>query len=145
MVITSTTYSSEEINEFELKALAQKYFSNWNKTQKPTATPQDLENYLSLLTDDVAWQHFPYQPDDTRKPDGKQNLRKGMTQWLGANTEYTAELSKLIIGQGVIVFKFRALIKFANSEGVIVNRERNYTDVLEIDNGQVSVIRRYGK
>jgi hypothetical protein len=143
LMITHFTLASG--HKSELSIFAQEYFIAWNNTQKPTATKQDLESYLSLLTSDVAWQHLPYQPYDDRKPDGKLNLRKGMTQWLGANTEYSSELINIVIGENLIVLQFEALVKFANSDGKIASRQRNYTDVLELDNGKVSVIRRYGK
>lgn len=47
-------------------------------TQAPEATTQDLENYLALLTDDVGHSHLPYVTDDSREPDGKQAMRKGI-------------------------------------------------------------------
>ena len=148
-LVTSLMYFSTSVSANESmskrSAFAEKYFAAWNITQKPNSTSEELEAYLELLTDDVAWQHLPYQPDDTRKPEGKQNLRKGMAQWLGVNTEYTAELTNTIIGQNIIVLKFNALVKFANTEGKIITRKRDYTDVLELDNGKVSLIRRYGK
>ena len=131
--------------DFDYNTFAKQYFDTWVKTQLPTATKEDLENYLSLLTADVAWQHIPYQPDDERRPSGKQDLRKGMTRWLAANTEYKAELIDVLFGDDVIILKLSAQAKFADSEGELVSRERNYVDVLELDKGKVSIIRRYGK
>ena len=43
---------------------ANAYFNAWNKTQMPKASEKDLENFLVLLTDDVALQHLPYQKND---------------------------------------------------------------------------------
>ena len=66
--------------------LANSYSQAWFKTQLPTATEADLDYYLSFLTDDVAYQHLPYDKTDEREKGGKGVLRKGMAQWLGSNT-----------------------------------------------------------
>jgi hypothetical protein len=63
-------------------------------------------------------QHLPYDSDDTRSPEGKNNMREGMSHYLGAHTEYTGEL---------ISDSYRTL------------------EVLEIENGKVSVIRKYSE
>ena len=55
-------------------------------TQAPNAGAKELEAYLALLTDDIGNQHIPYQPDDSRIPDGKKQMRKGMSFYLGAHT-----------------------------------------------------------
>lgn len=145
LFITTLSDANASEVDFDYNTFAKHYFDTWVKTQLPTATKEDLENYLSLLTVDVAWQHIPYQRDDERKPSGKQDLRKGMTQWLAANTEYEAELIEVLFGDDVIILKLSGLAKFKDSKGELVSRERNYVDVLELDKGKVSIIRRYGK
>ena len=144
IILSLSTAEASEIN-FDYDAFTNQYFEKWNKTQKPGANKQDLENYLSLLTEDVAWQHLPYQPNDERKPDGKQNLRQGMTRWLAANTKYKAELIDMMFGDNVVIIKFTAKLQFNDNDGNVVNKERHYTDVLELENGKVCIIRRYGK
>ncbi len=77
-LFTSTAvFAAEE--PVDLKAFALQYFNAMVATQAPNATKQDIENYLALLTDDVGHSHLPYVTDDSRLPDGKEAMRKGMT------------------------------------------------------------------
>ena len=125
---------------------AKNYFATWNKTQTPNASVEDLENFLALLTDDVALQHFPYDKTDDREPNGKQVIRKGMSRWRGVNTSYTAKLLEINHGHDVIVIKYIATVTFIDGK---TKKERSITknnlEVLELDNGKVSIIRKYGK
>ena len=61
-------------------------------TQAPNAGAKELEAYLALLTDDIGNQHIPYQPDDSRTPDGKKQMRKGISFYLGAHTLFESTL-----------------------------------------------------
>jgi ketosteroid isomerase-like protein len=132
--------------EFNYDGFAKEYFAAWNKTQMPEATPQDLEDYLSLLTDDVAMQHLPYAPVDTRETGGKDNLRKGMSQWLGSVSAYEAKLVSSMIDHNVIILQYTAEIDIKNTEtGKTRHITRPRIDVLEIDDGKVAIIRKYGK
>ena len=136
--------SASEV-DFGYGALANKYFKLWVKTQSQNATKQDLEGYLSLLSDNVVWQHIPYQPSDERKPNGKQILRKGMTRWLAVNTEYSAKLIDVMFGGNVIVIKYQAKMKLNDDNGKVLSIERNHIHLLELENGKVAIIRVYGK
>lgn len=66
-------------------------------SQAPDATTKELENYLALLVDDVGHSHLPSVTDDSREADGKKSMRKGMAFYLGALTEYQAELLDVFI------------------------------------------------
>ena len=44
-----------------LEELAATYFDAKVATQQPVATPEDLEAYLALLTDDIGYEHKPYR------------------------------------------------------------------------------------
>lgn len=129
---------------FNYEAFVEEYFSSWRETQKPNATKRDLERYLSLLTDDVAHQHIPYDLTDTREPNGKQVIREGMTYWLGANTEYRAKLIDFTIGHNVVVIKYEAVLKTVD-KGNVISIQRHNIEVLELESGKVSIIRKYGK
>ena len=147
-LITLFTYASQvnAQDNFNPEAFAKTYFDAWNKTQMPNASEKDLDNYIALLTDDVAYQHLPYRVADERKPDGKAILRKGMNQWRGANTSYSAKLIEVNHGHNVVIIKYQAIMTVKNEEtGKERTIERNNIEVLEIDQGKVSVIRKYGK
>lgn len=113
---------------------------------KPGATKQDLENYLTLLTDDIGHQHLPYDQDDTRKVGGKHGMRKGMSYYLGLHSKYSAKLISYTTGFNIIIIQYET-----HSEGVhpqsgqIITQNYNTVEALEIENNNVSVIRKYSE
>ncbi|KUM55037.1 nuclear transport factor 2 family protein [Rheinheimera sp. EpRS3] len=143
-VFMSLSVSATE-TKLDLDAFARQYFAAMVATQAPDATKQDLENYLALLTDDIGHSHLPYVTDDSREPDGKQAMRKGMTFYLGAHTEHKAELLD------VFTFNQSAVaIRYSNSAKGIhpqhkqaISYSQIMMEVLEIENGKVAVIRKY--
>jgi len=129
----------------EMEQIAQNYFEMMVASQAPDATEKELENYLALLTDDVGHQHLPYETDDSRSADGKQSMRKGMTFYLGAHTEYNAELLNLFtFNDSAIAIRYSHSAKGIHPQN---NQAITYTsimmEVLEIENGKVAVIRKY--
>ncbi len=129
----------------ELETLAQQYFSTMVATQAPNASSKELEAFLALLTDDVANQHLPYQRDDARVVNGKALMRKGMTFYLGAHTEYEAKrLDTFIFNDSAIAIRYTQHAKGIHPQN---NQAIEYTqtimDVLEIEDGKIAVIRKY--
>jgi ketosteroid isomerase-like protein len=146
LLITYVTPSIAQNANFNPEVFANTYFSAWNKTQMPEASEEDLENFLALLTEDVALQHLPYDTTDEREPNGKEVIRTGMSRWRGANTSYTAKLIEINHGHNVIILKYQAIMTIQDEK---TRKERTITrnniEVLELDKGKVSVIRKYGK
>jgi broad specificity phosphatase PhoE len=137
---------AEEHAVTDLSAFAEAYFAAWTETQKPTATEVELEAYLALLKDDVGHQHFPYDPNDERLPDGKARMREGMTHYLGAHTHYSAELNKVVTGHGVVVLQYASHaqgVRPGSGETVSINTEM--MEILELEEGRVSMIRKYSE
>jgi len=114
-------------------------------TQAPNATKKELEAFLALLADDVANQHLPYQTDDSREPDGKAMMRKGMTFYLGAHTEYQANLlDTFIFNDSAIALRYTHHAKGSHPQNQqAIEYTQTIMDVLEIENGKVAVIRKY--
>ena len=138
--------SSANVEAFNSKKFAEAYFKAWASTQNPTATQDDIEHYLSLLTDDVGHQHLPYDPDGSRSPDGKENMRKGMGYYLGSHTEYSAELIGHTAGYEVVVIQYKSFSKGTHPQtGQVIEQSHLTLEVLEIENGKVSVIRKYSE
>lgn len=142
-LISTATLASE--TKIDLNEFAQQYFDIMVATQAPNATEQELERYLALLTDDIGHSHLPYVTDDSRLKEGKQQMRKGMTFYLGAHTQYKAQLLN------VFVFNDSAIaIRYSNSaEGIhpqnkqAISYSQTMMEVLEMENGKVAVIRKY--
>lgn len=132
-------------DDFDYDAFVKAYFDAQVMTQQPNATEKDLEHYLSFLTDDVGNQHFPNAPDDSREPDGKAMMRKGMGRYLGVHTEYTAELIDYQYGLNAVSIKHKFAAKGKRADGSEFSYSKVALDVLELENGKVSVIRRYSE
>jgi hypothetical protein len=139
-------FSAANAEDFNPEKFAKDYFNAWTATQSPTATKEDLEHYLSFLSEDVGHQHLPYDPDDSRTPNGKQNMREGMTYYLGGHTEYSGKLISHSDGYGVVVIKYESSSKGIHPQTKQVVIQNNSTlELLEIENGKVSVIRKYSE
>jgi hypothetical protein len=132
-------------DDFDYDAFVKAYYHAEVMTQQPDATTEDLEHYLSFLTEDVGNQHFPNAPDDSRQPDGKAMMRKGMTYYLGVHTEYNAELIDYQYGYNAVSIKHKYAAKGKRADGSEFSYSKIALDVLELENGKVSVIRRYSK
>jgi len=129
---------------FNYEDFIKQYFAAWKNTQKPKAAKEDLEQYLTFLTDDIGYQHLPYSNDDSRQADGKTTLRKGMTYYLGIHTEYSAKLIKYSYGHNVIVLEFETSFKGVHPDnGQLISSTSKVLEVLELEEGKVSVIRHY--
>ena len=132
-------------SSIDLNAFAKLYFDKMVATQMPNATEKELEAYLALLTDDVGHSHLPWVVDDTRYPDGKEAIRKGMTFYLGAHTDYKAELLNVFtFNQSAIAIRYKHYAKGVHPQN---NQPIEYTrtmmEVLETEGEKVAVIRKY--
>ena len=146
LVLIFATTTSANAEEFNSEKFAKDYFEAWTATQSPTVTNENLEQYLSFLTDDIGHQHLPYDPDGSRSPDGKENMREGMSYYLGGHTEYSGELISYTVGHNVIVLKYETSAKGIHPQTKEVMTLNFVTvEVLEIENGKVSVIRKYSE
>ena len=132
-------------DDFDYPAFVKEYYQAQVKTQQPGATKEDLEHYLSFLTDDIGNQHFPNAPDDSREPDGKAMMRKGMSRYLGVHTEYKAEIIDYQYGYNAVSIKHKFSAKGKRADGSEFSYSKVALDVLELENGKVSVIRRYSE
>jgi len=141
----SSTITQAKESAFDYDKFVKQYHQAITNTQKPNASKEDLEHYLSFLTDDVGNQHFPNAPDDSRKPDGKKLMREGMSRYLGIHTSYDASIIDYIIGYHSIALKHKFSAKGLRADGSDFSYSKVVLDVLELENGKVSVIRRYGK
>lgn len=130
----------------DLNHFAETYFAAWSATQTPQATREDIEGYMDLLTDDVGHQHLPYDPGSDRDPQGKNKMREGMTYYLGAHDEYSSSLSEVVPGFNVVVIKYDTHSKGTHPQtGEVIEQSYETVEVLELEDGKVSVIRKYSE
>ena len=136
--------SLNAIAETGLSELGNRYFSAWAATQSPDATEKDLEHYLSFLKADVAHQHLPYDSDDSRLPDGKESIRKGMLFYLGSHSEYEATLKQVIPAYNAIAITYTTSSKGVHPQtNELIELHYSTMEVLEIEDGKIAVIRKY--
>ena len=137
---------AKDLESNNLEKFANQYFAAWSATQSPTASKKDLENYLELLVDDIGHQHLPYDPIAGRSPEGKSDMRKGMTYYLAGHTEYTSKLVSVTTGFNVVIIKYLTNSKGNHPQTGEINVQSYSTiEVLEMENGKVSVIRKYSE
>ena len=141
--ISVTAFAHEDALDYD--KFVKEYYEAQVKTQQPNASKEDLEHYLSFLTEDVGYQHFPNAPDDSRESDGKKMMRKGMTYYLGSHSSYESKLIEYIVGYNSIALKHSYSGKGLRSDGSEFSYSTVALDVIELEDGKVSVIRRYGK
>jgi hypothetical protein len=138
--------ASIKAEEFDAKKFVYSYFSALTASQSPEATSKDIEHYLSFLAENVGHQHIPYDSDDTRHPDGKSQMRKGMGLYLGLHTQYKGTLVTVTYGHGVVALQYDTLAKGVHpqTKEEMLLKYRTL-EILEIENGKVSVIRKYSE
>ena len=139
-----TSLQAEEV-AVDLKVFAQEYFNAMVASQAPDASEKDLENYLSLLVDNVGHSHLPWVTDDSRLPDGKDAMRQGMSFYLGAHTQYKAELLNVFtFNDSAIAIRYRHHAKGIHPQSKqAIEYERVMMEVLEMEGNKVAVIRKY--
>lgn len=145
-----TTQASEksgrQLSNERLFEFAEQYFQRWSASQNINATIEDIDAYLSLLRADVGHQHLPYSHDDSRKDGSLGRMREGMTYYLGAHSSYSSELLNVMVDLNVVVIKY-----LTKSSGVhpqtkaLIKQEYTTIEVLELEDGKVSVIRKYSE
>ena len=145
LILLFTFSLSASAYEVDLEKFARNYFNTMVKTQAPNATKEDLESYLSLLTDDIGHSHLPWVTDDSRLPDGKEAMRKGMLFYLAAHTEYSAELLDVFVfNNSAVAIRYKNSAKGIHPESKQpIAYTQTMMEVLEMENGKVAVIRKY--
>ncbi|MBH0080042.1 nuclear transport factor 2 family protein [Pseudoalteromonas sp. NZS11] len=138
-------FSVHAQESLDLNAFAQQYYKTMTATQAPNAGAKELEAYLALLTDDIGNQHIPYQPDDSRTPDGKKQMRKGMSFYLGAHTLFESTLlNTFVFNDTGFAIRYKNYVKGIHPQN---KQPIEYTstmmEVIEIENGKVAMIRKY--
>lgn len=146
IIAFSFVVKANEISEAkQLTRLAHEYFDKMVATQMPSATIKDLDQYLSLLTDDVGHSHLPWVADDGRYPDGKVKMKEGMAYYLGAHTEFSAKLLNIYtFNDSAIAIRYQKWSKGVHPQtGKIIESEKTFMEVLELEDRKIAVIRKY--
>jgi len=145
LIFVSSTVLAHDVDG--LKKLAQEYFHAKVATQQPDATPEELETYLALLSDDIGYEHKPYRLLEeglAETKDGKKRMREGMTYYLGGNEKYAVELDSVAIGFNAIAIQYSGVHEYRRGfEGPILTEQFTAMEVLEVVDGKIAIIREY--
>ena len=145
LLLVASIGITEASEEIDLNQFAVKYFEAKVATQAPDATPEILEAYLALLTEDVGYEHKPYRYLGEVEG-GRSRMRAGMTYYLGGNEKYSAELVSVAIGHNAVAIQYKGIWSGRRGgEGPIVTNDFLVMEVLEITDGKVSLIREFSK
>ncbi|WP_024604024.1 MULTISPECIES: hypothetical protein [unclassified Pseudoalteromonas] len=144
-LVLVATFSVHAQEPLDLNTFAQQYYKTMTATQAPNAGAKELEAYLALLTDDIGNQYIPYQPDDSRTPDGKKQMRKGMSFYLGAHTLFESTLlNTFVFNDTGFAIRYKNYVKGIHPQN---KQPIEYTstmmEVIEIESGKVAMIRKY--
>ena len=144
LFLSATSLANTE--EFDANQFAQHYFNAWTSTQSPQAKKTDIQNYLSLLKDDIGHQHLPYDPHASRESNGKQKMLEGMLYYLGSHTEYVATLTTIVAGYNMVVIKYKTQLTGKHPQtGELIEQSYDTVEVLELEDGKVAVVRKYSE
>lgn len=127
VVITSHAQSSDtDINSIEMqaKALVEEQLEAYNN--------RDIEAFLKPYSDDIKIYSYP----DEFNYEGKENMRKGYTQFFERATNLHCELvSRMVIGNKVI--DQERVTGFSQNKEDVLHAVAIYT----IENGKISEVR----
>lgn len=135
--------AAADSSDFDAEEFVSAYLAARTATQQPDAAAEDLEHYLSFLVENVGYQHLPYNSDDSRDPEGKNNMREGMTFYLGKNKSFTAALVNFTHGFNVVAIQYEGVHEYQREGEPLTAENYSAMDVLELENGKVTVIREY--
>ncbi len=129
--------------EQDLDRFARDYFAARAATQAPNASPETLERYLAMLSEDVGYEHKPYSTLG-EVAGGKSRMRAGMTHYLGRNHAYQATLINVATGHNAVAIQYQVQWSGRRGgEGPLISRTYMAMDVLEVDQGKVTLIREF--
>ncbi|MFK7956628.1 MAG: hypothetical protein AB8B96_11060 [Lysobacterales bacterium] len=127
----------------DLDRLGRDYFAARAATQAPNASAETLEQYLQLLAEDVGYEHKPYRALG-EVAGGKARMREGMTYYLGRNHAYDARLLNVATGHKAVAIQYQVdWSGQRGGEGPLISRSYVAMEVLEVEQGKVTLIREY--
>lgn len=142
LVLASTGVYGEEV---DLDNFARQYFSAFVDFQLPEANSDVLDKYLDYLAVDVGHTHMPFRKDDTKYADGRDRYRKDLLSMMGKNKKLKAKLLEVrVFNTTAVALRFELSATYVDTDKDIVSPwSFVLTDILEIEDGKVSMIRRY--
>jgi len=133
LVISPTVFADITENKIKSFILAQEAM------YQPKMTSDDIERYLSYMTEDFTDHHAAYNV--TMK--GKESDRKNMPEMVKSIVNYKFEIEDIIIGRGTAIVSYFEIFK-ENKGKNLVSKNLRTIMVLEFnEDGLINHIRRY--
>jgi ketosteroid isomerase-like protein len=120
-------------------SLIHKYLQARVATMQLDATPKDIETVLAFCTDDFVYEH----PAAKARIAGKDQVRAGMTGYLGLTKSTTYRLRMLSSNHNVVIAKVEMRFIAKLNDGSWKPSARTNLTVFEIENGKIKRILDY--
>lgn len=127
--------ANAEVPEQKVKA----FMAAFERVYQPTMNKDDVERYLSFMTDDVTDFHASYNVTLT----GKDLPRKTLPEKAKTSVAYKLEVGEMILGERTAVLEYREIFRDRDGAKVVDGNLRTIL-VLEFSkDGLIKNMRRY--
>lgn len=140
--VISAFSSAESLTEERLTQLAHDFVSAKNARQQPKTSLEDIEHFLSLISDEFVDEHIKYNVTET----SKKNLRKNMIAKMRDKIIFSSiKIDDLMIGSNVVFIKMTETgkVKPAHLEKTIEYTSTNIVSLEFNKAGLIKHIRRH--
>ena len=140
--ISCSAFCTAPLAESELRRLTQEFIEAKNGRQQPNSTKEDVEHFLSFLTDDIKDQHVNFNVEINSKDE----LRSGMLAKLNDKIFFSnIDILEIMVGRNVTFVKFK---EHAKGQPSHMDKPFEYTAInimaLEFNElGKIKRIRRH--
>ncbi|HEY4229149.1 MAG TPA: nuclear transport factor 2 family protein [Thermoanaerobaculia bacterium] len=122
-----------------LADLAEQAVAARTSMMQEEATAADVDRFLSFATDDVVYE----DPVVKMRNQGKENLRKGMTAFLGATRNARTVVTRRIAAANVVVLQQTVTFEYKQDDGSWKPSRRDQVTVFEFDGPKIRRIADY--
>jgi ketosteroid isomerase-like protein len=140
-ITTVLAFATEEVipsQQSEIK-LVRSYLQARLRTMQEHATAADVDMALAFCTDDVVYEH----PAVNAKTEGKDNLKKGMTGYLGETKDASFQLGRVLANKNVVMAEVSMKFLMKQEDGTWERGGRKNITVFELVKGKIKRILDY--
>ena len=117
-------------------ALVRNYLEARVQAMQASATEADVDKALAFCADDVVYEH----PAVKAKIEGKENLKRGMTGYLGETKDASFKTGRMLANKNVVVAEVEMKFLAKQEDGSWKSGGRKNITVFELENGKIKRI-----
>ncbi|WP_346840050.1 hypothetical protein [Microbulbifer sp. SAOS-129_SWC] len=140
--LSASVLANAPLSQAELQQKAEEFIQAKNARQQPGTTIKDIDNFISLFSDDFIDEHVKYNVTVTKKSD----LRQGMITKLADKVYFCKiKIDQLMFGRNVVFIKYteHAKVKPSHLKKVVEYTSTNIVSLEFDDNGLIKHLRRH--